>query len=92
MSKMIDEKQAKYWGIISGKLEKMSSLIHECELILMLDLKITEGKPFDKIKDIIYAVSGQAYMFMPQSQWTGGNSLEGKNFSETLPHIAKKGW
>ena len=90
MSKEIDEKQYKSWSIIAGKLRQISELIGDCEVILMLDLKIVEGKAFERIQDIIEAVNGQAYMFSPQSLWTGGDSMDGRNFIPTLPHIAKE--
>lgn len=91
MSKEIDEKQYKAWFAIASKLDKISVLIHDCEAILMLELGIVEGKAFERIKDIIEAAGGQGYMFHPQIEWTGGDSMDGRNFIPTLPHIAKKG-
>ena len=91
MKHRIEKEQAEHWGQIAMNLAKISGLISECQLILLLKLDISnpEAKPLKAIDAIAEAASGQSYMFCPQTEWTGGDSSDPKNFKINLPHIAR---
>jgi hypothetical protein len=89
MAERIDDKQAEHWSDIASKLRQISELIGQCQLTMLLKLHITEGKALQAIDNIAEAANGQAYMFTPQTEWTGGDSSNPKNFKPTLPHIAR---
>lgn len=89
MAQKLDEPTAKFWQELSTKLGEIDSLITDCRLILLLKLNITQGKPLKAIENIENAVSGMSYLFHPQTEWTGGDSKDPKNFKHTLPHIAR---
>lgn len=89
MAQKIDDQKAKLWQELSTKLGEISNLISDCQLILLLKLNITEGKSLRAIENIIDATAGMSYLFHPQTEWTGGDSKDPKNFKHTLPHIAR---
>lgn len=89
MAQKIDDQKAKLWQELSTKLGEIDSLISDCRLTLILKLNITEGKPLKAIENIIDATAGMSYLFNPQTEWTGGDSKDPKNFKHTLPHIAR---
>lgn len=89
MAERIPDEQAQHWAEIASNLRQISELIGQCQLVLLLKLNITEGKALEALNAIEQAVSGQSYMFTPQTEWTGGDSADPKNFKPTLPHIAR---
>jgi hypothetical protein len=89
MNSKLSVSQAEHWSGVAKKLQQVSALIEECRLDLLLKLNITEGRPLEAIDRIADAVNGQSYMFTPQTEWTGGDSSDPKNFKVNLPHIAK---
>ena len=90
MSMHIDPKEAAHWSSIAEKLRQVSQLIGECRLTLMLELNVLEGPPSELIDNIESAINGGSYLFTPQTEWTGGDSSDPKNFKTRLPHIARR--
>jgi len=88
MSRHITPAKADQWSVIANKLRQASELLGECHVLLACDLGITEGKPMEAVVKAEDAVSGLAYMFTPQSEWTGGDSSDPNNFKFRPPHIA----
>lgn len=88
MAKIIPDDQAKNWSDIAQNLKKIEELISECQMIMLLKLNRNHGKAIDVINKIADSVSGQSYMFTPQTEWIGGDSQNPKNFKPTIPHIA----
>lgn len=84
----IDKKTADCWSQLAAKLKQISELADQCELILLLRLN-GEEKPLKVIRNILDAVNGQAYMFTPQTEWTGGDPSDSNNYKCNLPHIAR---
>ncbi len=80
----VDKEAADKWTKISHNLAQASKLLDEAELILMLELNVTTGRPAETIRNIQEAINGQAYMFFPQGEWMGGETWKTR-----LPHIAK---
>jgi hypothetical protein len=89
MAERIAPETAAKWSQVAAKLKQISELACECRMILMLELEIVDGKPMKIIETIEDSASGQSYMFTPQTEWTGGDSSNPKNFKETLPHVAR---
>lgn len=84
MAQRIEKETAEKWQRLAAKLKQISELAGECQMILMLELNVLDGKPKAAIDAIEEAANGQSYMFTPQSEWTGGD-----NFVVNLPHIAR---
>jgi len=89
MATKIDKSQAEHWSDIASKLRQIEQLVSDCQLTLLLKLHITDGKALKTINDIAETTNGMAYMFTPQSEWTGGDSSNPNNFKFTMPHIAR---
>lgn len=85
----IPKETADEWANIANLLSEASRLIEEAHTTLLLDLNITDGKPLEAIDKARDALSGLSYMFTPQTEWTGGDSSDPKNFKFNLPHIAR---
>jgi len=88
MAERIPDETAALWSQLATNLNQISKLAEDCRLIVLLQLK-SDGPPLQAIENIIDAASGQGYMFTPQTEWTGGDSSNPKNFKHTLPHIAR---
>lgn len=81
--------QEKLWLQISMLLSQAYGLVGQAELLLILELKITEGRAFEALNKAEEALNGLSYMFHPQQEWTGGDSSDPKNFVTRPPHIAR---
>ncbi len=79
----MDKEQEKQWQQCADLWAIASKALEEIEVILLIQLKQT-GKPAKVVSAAIDAVSGQAYMFTPQSTWIGAES-----WTSNLPHIAR---
>lgn len=84
----ISPKKADIWRRISMLLSEAHSRVEEARSLLLLDLHITEGKAVEVTDAAAEALAGQGYMFVPQSEWTGGDSSDPDNFKWRKPHIA----
>ena len=84
----IDTDAADRWLHCSNLLREASERIAEVRNTLMLKLFVVEGPPMEVIEAVEAAISGQACMFAPQSEWTGGDSAIASNFKWRKPHIA----
>lgn len=89
MAQSIDDQEAELWQKLATKLGQISNLISDCQFILLMQLHRKNGKPLKAIENIIDATAGMSYLFNPQTEWTGGDSKDPKNFKHTLPHIAR---
>lgn len=78
----IDRKTADKWQKIATLFRTASDAMGQAELILKLELNITEGRAVQEVERAIEALGGNAYMFTPQSEWT-----DGENFKTRPPHI-----
>lgn len=84
----ISKVDEKHWSTIADKLDKASKLVNDCMMILMLDLAVFKGRPYQALEEAQESLNGLAYQFTPQSEWTGGPP-EANNYKIRLPHIAK---
>lgn len=87
--KTLTPEQAELWLDMSRKLRQASELLSEVEVTLVLKLGITEGNAVERLSAADEALSGLSYMFYPQSEWTGGDSTNPKNFKMVEPHICR---
>ena len=85
----ITPKTADHWSRIATCLRQASELIDKAHLTLVMELAVLDGKPLETIERLTEEISGLAYMFTPQTEWTGGDSSDPKNFKHALPHIAR---
>jgi|ETNvirnome_2_300_1030623.scaffolds.fasta_scaffold148832_1 hypothetical protein len=85
----IDEATADKWARLSILWREASERLETIRLELLTELHVAEGKPLDVTNAAIDAVSGNAYMFHPQPEWTGGDSSDPKNTKFRKPHIAE---
>ena len=90
MAERIPNETAALWSQLATNLNQISKLAEDCRLIVLLQLNLTDGPALKAVEEIIDAASGQGYMFTPQTEWTGGDSSNPKNFKPTLHHIARK--
>lgn len=88
----ITDEEAAHWSAIARKLQQISSLVSEAQLILFKDLGVLDGRPYDALQAIEDAAGGQAYMFTPQPEWMGGDTREGKDDKIRPPHVAAPGF
>ena len=83
----IDEKTADKWQKIASLLKTAKKAVDEAASILLLELGVAEGAATTTIREAQDALAGQSYMFTPQSEWTGGDSMLSENFKWRKPHI-----
>lgn len=83
----ITREQAEQWEHLATLWKQASATLSEIEQCLMLEMGIVAGNPLDAIRKALDATNGQSYMFTPQSEWTGGDSMNPKNFKFRPPHI-----
>jgi len=83
----IDDTTADKWQRLATLWREANSNLEQIRLELLTELHITEGKPLEVVEEALNATNGQAYMFTPQSEWTGGDSSDPKNFKFRQPHI-----
>jgi hypothetical protein len=84
----MNEHETKLWQSCANSWKDASIALENVRMILMLQLEET-GKPLEILEKAIDAVNGQAYMFTPQTEWTGGDPTDPKNFKINPPHIAR---
>lgn len=85
----ITVEEAEKWQKIATLLATASKAIADAESILILELKITEGKPSKILNDISDVISGQSYMFTPQDEWCGNDDKGDPIFRTRKPHVAQ---
>lgn len=83
----IDTATADQWHRLSNLWREASERLEQIRLELLTELNITEGRAVEEIEGALEAVQGNAYMFAPQSEWTGGDSSDPNNFKWNAPHI-----
>ena len=88
MAQRIDKETENNWRDIAGLIKKAHAALENARRILLLDMGET-GRPLDRINNAIESVQGEAYMFTPQTEWLGGDSLDDSNHVATLPYIAR---
>ncbi len=84
----IDQSTADKWQKIADLLKTAKEAVDEASASLMIDLGITGGAASTAVHEAQDALSGQSYMFTPQSEWMGGDSTLFTNFKWRKPHIA----
>ena len=85
----ITTEQADSWHRIATMFRTATESLEQARLELLTQLEVTEGRPLQEIERGLNALSGNAYMFTPQSEWLGGDSSDPKNFKFRPPHITK---
>lgn len=91
MKTKLTEEQVLEWRKIANQASKIEAMVSEL-LVITAQAKIGDA---DKVKvldwiDRAEAFSGLSYICTPQSEWLGGDSMDGKNFCYRPPHIAVK--
>ena len=87
MSERIDEKTADKWQKIATLLKTAKEAVDEAAVALLVELNVTGGAAATAIHEAQDALAGHSYMFTPQSEWTGGDSMLPNNFKWCKPHI-----
>lgn len=83
----IDKVESDTWSANAAKLKQASKLLAQVQVSMFLDFKGKHTKAIDRISKAEEATSGLAYLFTPQTEWTGGDSMDPKNFKVRSPHI-----
>jgi hypothetical protein len=83
----IDTATADKWHRLATFWREVNERLEQIRLELLTDLEITEGRPLEEVDAALSACNGNAYMFAPQSEWTGGDSSDPVNFKWRAPHI-----
>jgi hypothetical protein len=87
MSKHIDNETAEKWSRAAALWRQAKADIEAVRVILLSELDQTDGKAVKVTETALDALNGQAYMFTPQTEWMGGDSMLDKNFKFRKPHI-----
>lgn len=88
MRRRITEDQAARWMSAADTIRKISEMSEDLYVDFALDkngIELTESekaKVLKVLKSIVEGCAGWAYMFTPQSEWTGG-----ENSVVNTPHV-----
>ncbi|MAG28102.1 hypothetical protein CMI47_21460 [Candidatus Pacearchaeota archaeon] len=85
----IDTETAEKWQRLATLWREAHERLEMIRLELLTELHVTEGRALQEIGMALDATSGNAYMFTPQSEWTGGDSSQAENFKWRAPHVVK---
>ena len=84
----LTDNEARLWQECADDWKTAASALERIRLRLFLELGVIDGRAVDVLEAATNAVSGQAYMFTPQSEWLGGPSDNPSNFCYRKPYIA----
>jgi hypothetical protein len=83
----IDEQTAEKWQRLAHLWREATERLGTIRLELLTELHVTEGRAIQEAERALEAVQGNAYMFSPQPEWTGGDPCELENHKIRPPHI-----
>ena len=89
-AKDISREEADKWQRIAAKFRTASELLSEIRVDLVCNMGLTADEmkiPLKFVDEGIDSISGNSYMFTPQSEWTGSDSHNEINFKMKAPHI-----
>lgn len=89
MRTRINGQTADQWAKCAALWRIATQALDDMEVLLLLEMGQTDGKPMDVLSKAIDSVSGNSYMFTPQPEWTGGDSADPKNTVYVEPHICR---
>ena len=88
MARNISEADAARWQRLADMFRTAEKALADAPLVLMDLGAPMDGGAYEALRRAEEALRGQAYMFTPQPEWTGGDSLDPANFRIRAPHIA----
>jgi hypothetical protein len=86
MKTRLSENETKFWQDCANDWEAASCALTRIELRMMKH-EIMPIKACNAIGEAIDKISGQRYMWTPQSEWLGGDSSLAENHCMRPPHI-----
>lgn len=90
MTRYLSKSEEKEWQELADLWRVATSAVEEIQLKLMLDMGITHGPAMNAVSAARDCLAGNAYMFTPQPEWTGGDSMLDENYKIRAPHIMGK--
>ena len=83
----INNEQSEHWRRCSTLLRQASDNLDQVQCILLLELNQSDTTASRSIDATIEKISGLAYMFAPQPEWTDGDSSDPANTKMRQPRI-----
>ncbi len=90
MKNYIDSEMADKWRSIADKWKQANCLLLDIRLELLRDIGVRSGPAIETVNRAIRETA-LSYEYTPQSEWTGGDSLDPNNFKYRFPHIMEGG-
>ena len=87
MAERIDKQTEARWTNAAQLIREAKTSLESARVALVIMER--SGKALDRLDDVLDACNGLAYLFTPQREWIGGDSLDDRNHIATLPHIAR---
>ena len=87
MAERIDKQTEAQWTNAAQLIREAKASLEGARVVLVIMER--SGKALDRLDGALNACNGLSYLFTPQYEWIGGDSLDDKNHVATLPHIAR---